>query len=81
MNAPGRNVLHDATREAHAASLRSLEAYVANRRKTFEAFSRLDPDSKLARDAKELLEKARRDYQDFAQSIGAAPTGDGENAG
>jgi hypothetical protein len=65
-----RAVLQNAAREAQANTLRHLKAYIANREKAFEAFDRMDPDSQPARDARARLEKARRDYETFAASIG-----------
>jgi predicted signal transduction protein with EAL and GGDEF domain len=52
-------------------SLRLLHQYVESRRKTFEVFSRIEPDSKHALEAKALLEKAQADYDALAASIGA----------
>ena len=57
---------------AEAATLENLKQYVAHREKAFEAFNRIDPEAKSARDARQRLEKARADYEAFAGSLGVA---------
>ncbi len=78
--------LREARTTAQATALEHLKRYVAHRTTAFEAFNRLDPDSQATRDARERLEKAQRDYETFARSIGVAldnpeaPVNEGETA-
>jgi hypothetical protein len=62
--------LNDMRRKAEADALDALKRYVANRQRTLDFALRADPASKLARDAKRLLDKAREDYAAYARSIG-----------
>jgi hypothetical protein len=64
--------LREARTTAQATALEHLKRYVAHRTMAFIAFKRLDPDSQATRDARERLEKAKRDYEAFARSIGVA---------
>ena len=67
----GRTALQQFAQRQQEDSLRLLKQYVASRQKTFEVFSRLEPDSKHALEAKALLEKAQAEYDALAASIGA----------
>ena len=67
----GRTALQQFARRQQEDSLRLLKQYVESRQKTFEVFSRLEPDSKHALEAKALLEKAQAEYDALAASIGA----------
>jgi hypothetical protein len=69
--APNRAALQQFAQRQQEDSLRLLQQYVESRKKTFEVFSQLDPESKQAREAKALLEKAQADYEALAASIGA----------
>jgi hypothetical protein len=64
--------LRDARTTAQMTALEHLKQYVAHRTTAFEAFNRLDPNSQATRDARQRLEKAQRDYEAFARSIGVA---------
>lgn len=64
--------LREARTTAQTTALEHLKRYVAHRTATFEAFNRLDPNSQATGDARERLEKARRDLEAFARSIGVA---------
>lgn len=66
-----RAALQQFAQQQQEDTLRLLHQYVESRQKTFEAFSRIDPDSKHAVEAKALLEKAQADYDALAASIGA----------
>jgi hypothetical protein len=66
-----RAALQQSALRQHEDSLRLLKQYVESRQKTFEVFSRLEPDSKQALEAKALLEKAQAEYDALAASIGA----------
>jgi len=68
---PNRTTLQQFAQQQQESSLRLLQQYVESRQKTFEAFSRIDPNSKHAREAKALLAKAHADYEALAASIGA----------
>lgn len=50
---------------AEEKSKELMAQYVANRRKSYEAYARLDPDSQFTKNAKELLDKATRDLEEF----------------
>jgi predicted signal transduction protein with EAL and GGDEF domain len=67
----GRTALQQFARRQQEESLRLLQQYVESRQKTFEVFSRIEPDSKDALEAKALLEKAQAEYDTLAASIGA----------
>ncbi len=67
----GRTALQQFARRQQEDSLRLLKQYVESRQKTFEVFSRLEPDLKHALEAKALLEKAQAEYDALAASIGA----------
>ena len=67
----GRTALQQFAQRQQEDSLRLLKQYVESRQKTFEVFSRLEPDSKHALEAKALLEKAQAEYDALAASIGA----------
>jgi predicted signal transduction protein with EAL and GGDEF domain len=66
-----RAALQQFAQRQHEDSLRLLKQYVESRQKTFEVFSRLEPDSKQALEAKTLLERAQAEYDALAASIGA----------
>jgi hypothetical protein len=61
-----RAAMQQLTREAQANALRNMKDYLASRQKTYDVFNRLEPNSKQTRDAKALLERARREYEDYA---------------
>ena len=67
----GRTALQQFAQRQQEDSLRLLKQYVESRQKTFEVFSRLEPDSRQALEAKALLEKAQAEYDALAASIGA----------
>jgi hypothetical protein len=66
-----RAALQQSALRQHEDSLRLLKQYVESRQKTFEVFSRLEPDSNQALEAKALLEQAQAEYDALAASIGA----------
>lgn len=66
-----RTALQQFAQRQQEDSLRLLKQYVESRQKTFEVFSRIEPDSKHALEAKALLEKAQAEYDALAASIGA----------
>ena len=57
--------LREARERGEATARALLTNYVANREKAFEAFERVDPTAQFTQAAKQRLEKARRDLQDF----------------
>ena len=67
----GRTALQQFAQRQQEDSLSLLKQYVESRQKTFEVFSRLEPDSRQALEAKALLEKAQAEYDALAASIGA----------
>jgi hypothetical protein len=58
-------------READVALRDRLAQYVDNRRKTYEAFARFDPDANYARDAKQRLDDALRVQAEIEANIDA----------
>ena len=70
-----RATMQQLTRDGQESSLRNMKNYLASRQTTLDTFSRLDPVSRETREARELLDKARRDYEEYARSIRVDPEG------
>ena len=52
-----------------ARSRMFMTQYVRNRQLSYEALARVDPEAQFTRDAKERLEKAQRDLEEFEANI------------
>jgi chromosome segregation ATPase len=58
-------VLREQLTQAEARGRELINQFVANRRKTHDAYARMDPHSQFTSDMKELLDKALRDLEEF----------------